>query len=417
MIKTISNVLFDRAFWNNFTKIYWEKKPVYLKKAHSSLSQIGSEKIFDWLVQYSDLCRETNTCQGLKFYINGESQYQDEVLQSLPVKTDKSLLGYHQRMEKLFPDYCLVCDELIQVSGSDWNLLGDFLKGLYDCIGLSNRQSEIGLYLGNYKKTPFGVHVDGCGVISIPVVGTKKFRLWSDTYVKRNPDLELAFDYKKHVKHSDVIVASVGDITYWPSKSWHIAESDGKFSATLSIGIWVDQPLTDVLGQLMTDLIVKNSGLEQQQNFIKSKKSIDSKGQLTKLPSTLKKSILKMEALSKNEMSDAITTYWLSLNSRNGFKSAVRPDIKLNLNRKGKMQLVPGYPILWAKLKSGLLCLASHGQLIYLKNTPEAVRFIKILNSGKLFSMNDLSKKIIFKKEAFKILQILFQMRRVTQSI
>ena len=245
----------DEKFWASFVQKNWEKKPCLIKDFSAGISAIDSAEIFSWLVKYSEYCRKVKKADGLKFYIDGESQYQNEVLQALPVQSDKSLRGYHERMNRIFPDYCLVCDELIQVSHSKQIELKKLVYNLYRRVGLPNRNAEIGLYLGNYKKTPFGVHVDGCGVFSFPIEGIKKFRLWTGAYVQKNPELEMSFDYKKHLKKSTLLTAKKGDMTYWPSQSWHIAESSGEFSATWSLGVWVDQPYLEVLQQTLRPLL------------------------------------------------------------------------------------------------------------------------------------------------------------------
>lgn len=183
----------------------------------------------------------------MKFFIDGHAQYHEEILELLPVSKDKSLLGYHRRMHELFEDYCLVCDELVQVAGLQWSLLGDFAMGLYRHVGFPVKFAEIGLYLGNYRTTPFGVHVDGCGVLSFPVEGEKHFRVWSPQIVAKNPRLKRSHEFRSFQKHSQLLVAKPGDMAYWPSAYWHIAESNGLFNATWSLGIWLDQPLSGLV--------------------------------------------------------------------------------------------------------------------------------------------------------------------------
>jgi hypothetical protein len=196
------STLLDQKFWSHFAKSYWEKKSLHLKNVKSGLLEMSDSEIFDLLVLYADHCREMNDPSGFKFYTDGIKADEEQVLEVLPEATDKSLLGYHKRMNSLFPDYCLVCDELLQVNLKKQHLLTDFTDDLYRHVGFPNRFSEMGLYLGNYKKTPFGVHVDSCGVFSFPVSGLKKFRLWPAAYGEKHPELDRTFNYEKHKKHS-----------------------------------------------------------------------------------------------------------------------------------------------------------------------------------------------------------------------
>ena len=310
----------------------------------------------------------------------------------------------------------MVCDELIQVSGPHWKTLGEFVKGLYQHVGIPNRPAEIGLYLGNYKKTPFGVHVDGCGVFSIPVVGTKKFRLWKSSYVDKNPDLKMAFDYKKYLKNSTLITAKTGDMTYWPSSAWHIAESDGSFSATWSLGLWVDQPLSEILLQNIEPLLLKKTNLDNNKKFISFSRNQSVNGQIKKLPSTLSKSLEKLKSISTAELNDSFMKYWLQVQSKNGFKSKLQTNLKLKLKPTDLVRGDEKNPIYWTVLKSGQLCIASHGELTLLPRSKNNLIFLKLLNSGKTFQVSLLINNHPQKKDIFKFLQRLYQLHQITKT-
>ncbi len=403
----------DDAFWSDFVKKNWEKKPAHFSKINLSIMQLDQNTVFDWLVGYSNYCRKTKTTEGFKFYINGESQYQNEVLQSLPIKSDKTLLGYHQRISELFSDYCLVCDELIQVSGAAWNVLGDFTKKLYQKVGLPNRPSEIGLYLGNYKKTPFGVHVDGCGVFSIPIVGEKKFRLWTAAYVKKNTDLELAFEYPHHIKASKVLTAVPGDLTYWPSSAWHIAESNGSFSATWSLGVWVDQDYSDIVSETLKPYLVDMIKHDSTRKLIPYRNQISSTGQIRHAPPLMQRTAQKISRLSEAEIDDLFLKKWLTLSSKNGFKSVPLATKSISLKRTDWIQADPRNPVLWAQLSDHSVCIASHGKLMTLKKSKANTKFLTDLNSGSELFVNAVIGTDKNKNNRFKILIALAQMQRL----
>ncbi|MEN0059322.1 MAG: RNA methylase, partial [Bdellovibrio sp.] len=151
--KSVSSLI-DQKFWQNFAKNIWEKKPLMIKNFPSSLLEMGEEEVFDLLVLYANKRRKLNDPTGFKFYIDGFKVNEEEVLQILPTKQDKSLVGYHNRMKAMFSDYCLVCDELLTVNSKRQHLLTEFTEQLYRHVGFPNRFSEIGLYLGNYRRTP-----------------------------------------------------------------------------------------------------------------------------------------------------------------------------------------------------------------------------------------------------------------------
>lgn len=340
------SVALDQKFWSHFAKNVWEKKPLVLKNVQSPLLQMGDAKIFDLLVRYADRCRKKNDPEGFKFYIDGQKVYAEEVLQVLPVKKDKSLQGYHSRMQAMFSDYCLVCDELLKSNLENQALLTDFTSELYRHVGFPNRFSEMGLYLGNYRKTPFGVHVDNCGVFSIPVVGTKRFRLWTAEYAQKNPSLDRAFKYEKHKKSSQLMEVTAGDLTYWPSSAWHIAESDGSFSATWSLGVWVDKPHSETLLESLKILLEAKLGAKGSTSMTAFKTLHEESGEVRSLPESYADSARLLISLSQTEIDEMLLKSWMVHISQQGFKNIPAVDLNVSLNSKVKLQN-HRTPILW----------------------------------------------------------------------
>lgn len=310
--------------WSGFARANWEKSPVALKATSSELANasakfLDAKKIFQLLVKFSERCRKSGTCDGIKFYVNGVRLEPFEAIDQLPDSNDLSLESYHQRMLQQFDDYGLVCDGLLEVLGSsDRRKLGSFLRGLYKFTGIPNRFAELGLYLGNYKRTPFGVHVDPCGVMSFPVVGRKTFRLWTPDFVAKNPELQEAFSYDEFKKKSYVLTAERGDMTYWPSSYWHIAEGDGEFSCTWSLGIWVDRPLTDVVVSALSPVIKKSLGHAGARTSLPfAKLSTNSPAEL---PTELKEAAKKISNLSVRDVEKVLVQWWRDHAGRDGFK-------------------------------------------------------------------------------------------------
>lgn len=379
----------DPQFWSHFSKNHWEKKPLAVKAPQSSVFALDEKCIFELLVRYSDRCRKLSEVQGMKLFVNGQRQYDEEVLQILPVKKDKSLLGYHRRMEMIFSDYCLVCDELLQVCEEQWDVLADFTEQLYNEIGLPNRFAEMGLYLGNYKKTPFGVHVDGCGVFSFPVVGTKKFRLWTPDYVKKNPRLAEAHKYSTFVKGSQLLTAAPGDMTYWPSTAWHIAESDGSFNATWSLGVWLDRAHREVVTEAFQGIIENQLKDLADLRLTPFAGGAAKSGELGTMPELFKESAVRLSNLSPLQVQDALLWSWLKMTSKRGLKTMplkIGNDKKMN---QGQLCLShPKRPILWKKKQSDeKVFYAFNGVCIENSGSQKFHRLIQDLNSGKLCNL------------------------------
>lgn len=380
----------DSPFWSHFAKNIWEKKPLVVRKARAGLLKMGEAEIFHLLVLYSDRCRQLKNPTGFKFYIKGLQAYEEDVLQILPVKKDRSLLGYHERMRAMFSDYCLVCDELLKINVEKQGLLSEFTEELYRHVGFPNRFSEMGLYLGNYRKTPFGVHIDRCGVFSFPVSGTKKFRLWTSAFVKKNPRLDRAFEYAKYKKDSRLLTAGPGDMTYWPSSAWHIAESDGSFSATWSLGVWVDKAHHESFSQSLGGLLEDKLGSAGLSTLIPFKNLHETSGEVKLLPDAFTKSIQVLQSLTSAELQENFLKSWMVHISMQGFKNRPLPDFKLNL--KSRIHLRSDRdPILWRQsvLSKTKILLCFGGVLVESKKSSGLLKLVKAINAGKTCVVSD----------------------------
>ncbi|RYZ84565.1 MAG: RNA methylase, partial [Proteobacteria bacterium] len=318
-----------------------------------------------------------------KLYIDGHIVHPEETLQFLPVKQDKNLLGYHSRMEEYYSDYCLVCDELLQVSHKNWNRLQKFTDTLFSYVGFPNKFVEMGLYLGNYRKTPFGVHVDGCGVFSFPVVGKKTFRIWKPEFAAKNPSLDRSLNYSKFNKHSEVMKAEPGDMTYWPSKAWHIAESSGEFSATWSLGVWVDQPHKESVQLAMAPLVATKLGGGGDERVTKFEK-LQTSGEITSLPENYKITIQKLLKLSNSELCDAFMRQWAQLQSKNGFKNPPNSHFSEKLSPGATIQLPMEQLIVWTKLKAiKKILYAYQGRSVEIAPSKNFQKLVHDLNKSK----------------------------------
>ncbi|MNK55177.1 Cupin superfamily protein [compost metagenome] len=376
--------LLDQKFWSHFAKNIWEQKPLVLKNVKSDLLEMGDAAIFDLLVLYSNRCRKLKNPEGFKFYINGLRTDDQDVLQVLPVKKDKTLLGYHARMNEMFSDYCLVCDELLKANLEKQALLTDFTDELYRHVGFPNRFSEMGLYLGNYRKTPFGVHMDRCGVFSFPVAGVKKFRLWTSAFVKKNPKLDRAFEYGKYKKDSQLMEVGPGDMTYWPSSAWHIAESDGSFSATWSLGVWVDQPHKETFSQSLKGLLDEKLGTAGAATATSFKTLHESSGEVTQLPAAYLQSIELLQGLTSLELQETFLKSWMVHISQQGFKTIPQVDFKLGLKSQIRLRNVRA-PILWQQgvANKGKFFFGFGGVLVECTKSSGLLKLVKALNAGE----------------------------------
>ncbi len=380
-------------FWIHFAKKIWEQKPLLLKNVKAPILKISEDEIFQLLLAYSDRCRKLKDSQGFKFFIDGLQATPQDVLQILPLKKDKNLTGYHKRTAALFKDYCLVCDELLKVSAESQSLLTDFTDQLFRHVGWPNQFSEMGLYLGNYRQTPFGVHVDQCGVFSFPVVGTKKFRIWKPSFAERNPKLDRALKYDQFKKSSTVLTANSGDMVYWPSSAWHIAESDGSFSATWSLGVWVNKSHQTFFNEALSGLLHDQLGPAGKTSTIHFSLLHAESGEMTELPDAFKDSLKVLRNLTEAELHDALATKWMQHVSKKGLKN--NPATAVIIQKSSSVRLrQANAKILWKQspIQKTKILISFGGQLINSSSSSGLLKLIKSLNLGKICSLKECLK-------------------------
>ena len=383
----------DQSFWRKFAKNNWERKSIVVKNIESELLQLNDTEVFKLLVAAANQSRKDRSPLGFKFFVNGIRSSDLETMFVLPKRSDLSLLGYHERMERVYQDYCLVCDELLQVNENKQAILNRFTQDLYQQVGFPNRFAEMGLYLGNYRKTPFGVHIDRCGVFSFPVVGEKKFRTWSSDYVKKNPGLEQSFRYNKHKEQSHLLNVKSGDMSYWPSSAWHIAESNGQFTATWSLGVWVDRTNKEVASEVIMTLLNKKLGEIVNEPTLKFERMQNLDGQIVDLPMLFDKIATAIKELTPHEIKNSFRESWMKRLSSHGMKTPPRNSSDFHLNKTIRLRHIES-PILWTltskpKSSKAIFTFSFADSRPTISDSKQLLKLIKDLNHGRDCKVQD----------------------------
>jgi hypothetical protein len=118
-----------------------------------------------------------------------------------------------------------------------WDWSRCFLSRLYRHVGMDTLGAYQSIFFGDYRKTPFGVHCDHEDIFQIPILGRKVLRCWHGEYAAGHPRFAGAIDYEEFAADSFMLEGWPGDILYWPSQIWHVAESCGGLTASLSLGV------------------------------------------------------------------------------------------------------------------------------------------------------------------------------------
>jgi hypothetical protein len=180
-------------------------------------------------------------------------------------------------------------------------------------------------------------------------------------------------------------------MTYWPSSAWHIAESDGSFNATWSLGVWVDRTHQENVEGALKPLI--KTKLAQTGSETMVRPLAQKADQASVLPANYLKSVSALKNISENEWHDTLLKSWLELSSKDGFKNFPQIKSQPKVSLKSKIKRESAQAILWSNLKAEAKTVyAFQGHLIVDKTSVPVVKLIKDLNSGKVCVISDYIK-------------------------
>lgn len=191
--------------------------------------------------------------------INGREASPSEVQSFLPDNRSESFETYESRLRSTFPgdEFHIIIDGIDSASPALRDKLTPLLHSLFSRVGYPVRGIHSCIYAGNYRSTPFGVHVDDCHVVMACGIGRKRMAFWPTEYFADRSDLlapaagnMLIVDAREHLEHATILEIGPHDILYWPAGVWHTALSDNDaFHAALSVGIYHRGSSTNLVRQ------------------------------------------------------------------------------------------------------------------------------------------------------------------------
>ncbi|MBI1860890.1 MAG: hypothetical protein HYR96_08235 [Deltaproteobacteria bacterium] len=134
------------------------------------------------------------------------------------------------------------------VDPSIWSPITAFLADARRRIDFPVPRAFLDLFYGNYLSNFTGLHRDTQEIFAFVVRGKKRILAWPSEYFlgklkglgpgARYFHMRLPLDHRKYRRDAVTLDARPGDIIYWPSDYWHVAEAqDASFSAMISLGV------------------------------------------------------------------------------------------------------------------------------------------------------------------------------------
>jgi hypothetical protein len=376
-------------FWPAFVRQYWNKRPVHLRKPFKQ-PFTTVEQLFEGIVRISNAFRSGATHFPVRFYVGDMDKL--HFLDLLPVTDDRSLEGYVDRIRAQLHNqpFGLVINDYHDGDERTWRRARDFLRGLFDSVGMPGGQVSVDIFLGAYDVTPFGLHKDFKHVFTWIIKGRKRILTWPFETFSELPGVPpsaltkqvivRSADYHDYFTSRDsafVLEGTAGDLLYWPPSHWHVAESvDGRAPVTITIGI---DDFADPMTEIQT-MIQQHPGSFDTVRGCWFPLTMSG---AAKLPQAYSQKVKSIKALFESDTVVAqLRAAWLSRITGLGL-SRIPPIDDPSTPIFGDDILVgnPKYPIRWV-IEAHNLVYSANGWAWTVPNAPGLLKLFRSLNRG-----------------------------------
>jgi 50S ribosomal protein L16 3-hydroxylase len=388
------NVMFvlPSDFWSHFIEHYWDKRPFVIKQPFAS-PIANSEDIMSGLKNARDRFRATDPETRTRFYT--EDGFRSENIQLkdyLPDTTDLSVAEYFQQTNQKLGGrgFVVIVNDFQMHSARIWYRTREFLRELVTRMPMLTADAV--LFLGNYEKTPLGIHADEYTIFLFVVDGRKKIYLWPEQYFRDRFDERRDLDFQILRKDAITLEGEVGDVLFWPSSYWHVGESVGGLSVTLSLGLMPVDPGQQVWDHLRSnmDAIVGNALYPD-----------GASGYLTEA-SNRQETISKVFKLATNVLRNTGRDPNFGMNlegallnrlTGGGFKKLPPPLPLKTLSDGDFVRGCPAYPIVWVPTADQHIVCSANGHSFTIPADSQVIKMLDQLNGGEALLVRDLIEK------------------------
>jgi len=369
-------------FWRSFTENQFERSPLVLKQPFSTPLATTAE-VFQGLVNASEQYRAGIRLPPLRFYI-GQAWQQAEIGNYLLEAADGSLACYAERISRKLQGrrFGLIVNEYQSYNPEIWFRIRNFLRGLYAVVGIPPNQSDTTIFLGNYERTPFGLHKDPLSVFTFVIEGQKRIVAWPDEVFHDRPEMHDSLDYEQFLGRATVLEAAAGDLIYWPSSHWHIAESTGELSLSLTVGIDFGfySPIhifSSVVRMLQNRLLSSGTVDAQPLDYENRHQSAD------RLHGIIERAAQALSDVSREaELEQTLRVAWMNHVTSFGFDGVPPPLPPIRLNDQDAVRVDSNFPLMWLTDDDDEIICSANGHAFSITAHPNIAKLFEELNKG-----------------------------------
>jgi hypothetical protein len=285
---------------------------------------------------------------------------------------------------------------------TDWTMYQCFspiADQLHEVMGMPAGGMDLVGFLGDYRRSPFGIHKDSQDVITFVVKGRKRMLVWpleafsdrpevkqvGSTLAGRGASIVLRdqADYSSAVRMATVLDGQPGDVMYWPASAWHIADvgrRDSGLSMTITLGVYpaFRSPLGQGLYKFEIPERIECPALKSGPRH---------------LPRVIARTLDRIgDPGVRESRRQTATMKWLAHASGSAFRSPPEPSAAPKLNGREILQQSGPRPIMMASLNDHEVAIAANGHSVRLALGPAMRRrlfnTIRMLNTRAMFPVH-----------------------------
>jgi hypothetical protein len=386
------------SFWSSFVEQHWEKSPLVIKRPFGS-PLAAPDEFFGALVKASNQYRQDGTRSRLpvdhkaqiRFNIEN-AQLMTDTERYIPDLNDSSVEGYINRVTRQLDGkpFELIVHHFQAHSIELWMRMRDFFRGLYELIGIPAEKSEAVVFLRNHAPTSFGLHKDDASVFMFILNGRKKILAWPNDRFVAKGDMFCTMDYEPFRDEATILEGEPGDIIYWPSSYWHVGESSGEWSASISLGLRLNyQPFADVVRHLIRLVSDRLGQAPRIDTYPFDPNSL--RQSATEMPGEIRTAIDVLREVSLSADIEQVNKLaWLNRVTGFGFLRVPPPLPPGRLAEDEVIYAQKDYPIVWLPWSEGRMACSANGHSFTLRESNCVIKMIERLNTGSAYRVKDL---------------------------
>ncbi len=371
-------------FWSGFVENTWQRRPLVIKQPFARLFAAPTE-IFQALVDSSDQFRAGDESFPLGFYFEHASLLA-EIGDFLPEASDESVAGYAKRIAAQLQgrQFGLIVEEVQARDATLWQRMREFLRPLYGLTGIPGENAKATIFLGNYERTPFGLHPGESETFQFVIDGRKRLRVWPPEFFRDKEDVSRTIDYERFLDGSITLDGEPGDVIYWPSGYWHIGEAvNENVAVALSVALFMNsQPADDIIKHAARKL---EQRLETQNAAPAARVSPQNllAGAGEMIPEVVKMATRTLMQVGQDrEFAQELKLSLLNRITGFGFNNVPPALPPKRLEDEDVIRGDPDYPLTWIEWEDDDIVCSANGHGFSVLAHPKVISLLEHLNGG-----------------------------------